>query len=633
MGHTASVYVRGKGSGTLSVLADGAGVGAKAFAVDSGEWTRVEVPFAPGLMARSHQVVLEVAGEVWADAFQVEPGDQATDYVKRPEVSLAFPRTDASVVRIQFEDDPAIVNFMVTGAEKHNLNARVTNVYGEERALPDVALVGGGTAQGSLQYVVFAGRSYGVFRLEAWVEDQSGRAVSPVNEVVITRVPRARWWGGDAPESPFGLHLGPTQRQMVLAKAVGVNWARLHDAGVEAVGWSFVEPEKGEWRWKDENVKRYRDHHLSLLGTLQQSPGWASGMGKGAEGYWDRYLAPANLADWENYVREVTAHYQESIQAWDVWNEPWLAKFFMKWDPEKKAAVRSATAAEDYAKLSNAAFNAGKSVMPTFNVVGLNSTGGPGGAKWTRAVAEAGGLTPCDTYGYHSYTAEAAGFPGDAAARHFQDAMGPAAEKLGGKLDKPVWMTEGTGTNFLIARGFYKHSAPGEDPRDAVEVADKCVRYVVSTLAQGVSKVFLYHTNVSGEFRPGAGAYQSLVTDDGYPEPSAAAHAVMAWHLEGKKFVKRVEVAKGVYAAIFRGEMRTVAVLTSAAGYERYALPTDVIALDVRDLFGNPLGEGAVYKGRTTYVDLQGTEAELEKALAHGGTRRATVTPTTRTVK
>ncbi|HZZ45033.1 MAG TPA: hypothetical protein VFE58_19005, partial [Tepidisphaeraceae bacterium] len=623
MKHTASVYVRGHGSGALSVMADGVGVGAQGFTVNSDQWQRVVLTFEPGLMAREHQLVLDCSGEVWVDAFQLEPGEKATDYVTRPEVSLAFPKTDASVARIQFDDDPAIINFMVTGGGDNALNTKVYDIYGEERQLTDIALSGEEISTGSLQYELFMGHSYGVFRIEAWVEDQTGKRISPMSEIVILRVPRARDWDDDAMDSPFGVHLGPVHRQMVIAKAVGMNWVRLHDAGVEATAWASVEPVKGEWHWRDDEVKRYRDHHLMLLGTLQQSPGWASGYGKPTDDYWLHYLEPVDMAAWGEYVTKTTGHYKDSIQAWDIWNEPWN-RFWSVWDAKKNEAVRSPTAGEDYAKLEKATFVAAKAVNPTFRLAGLNSTGGTHGKGWTKEVAAADGLSGCDLYSYHSYSNEMAGFPGDVAERHFQDALGPAIQKLGGKLDKPVWMTEGTGANGAITRGFYHYSAPGEDAEDAMEVADRLVRYEVSTLAQGAAKVFLYSMNVGGEFRPGAGEYQSLVTDDGFPEPSAAAHAVMAWHLEGKHFVKRIELAKGVYASIFEGENHSVAVITSAVTYGKYVLPGDVIALDVRDLFGNDVPDKTVFDGRTTYVDVQGSEGDLEKALVHQGVKRAT---------
>jgi len=57
----------------------------------------------------------------------------------------------------------------------------------------------------------------------------------------------------------------------MMAKAVGVNWVRLHDAGTEYIGWSFLEPEKGKWQFRDADLRRYRDHNLKTWSTLYQS--------------------------------------------------------------------------------------------------------------------------------------------------------------------------------------------------------------------------------------------------------------------------------------------------------------------------------------------------------------------------
>ena len=78
-----------------------------------------------------------------------------------------------------------MVNFVVTGSDDYVLNTKVVDIYGEERRLPDVSLGSGDVSRGSLAYEVFGGRSFGVFRVEAWLEDQTGRRVSPVNEIVV----------------------------------------------------------------------------------------------------------------------------------------------------------------------------------------------------------------------------------------------------------------------------------------------------------------------------------------------------------------------------------------------------------------------------------------------------------------
>ena len=120
--------------------------------------------------------------------------------------------------------------------------------------------------RGQVGYDAFPDRPLGQFRIEAWVEDSSGNRISSFNELLVTRIRRPRHWNEDAPDSPFGIHMGSTTRHHMLAKAIGINWTRLHDAGCAYTCWSFLEPHEGQWTFKDEDIARYRAHHISILG-------------------------------------------------------------------------------------------------------------------------------------------------------------------------------------------------------------------------------------------------------------------------------------------------------------------------------------------------------------------------------
>src|SRR5262249_30251697 len=157
------------------------------------------------------------------------------------------------------------------------LKAKVVNLYGQEKSLPDVKLASDFLCRGQLRYDVFAGRPLGQFRIEAWVEDSSGKRISSFNELLVTRLRRARHWNEDAPESPFGVHMASLKRPIKLAKAIGLNWTRLHDAGCAYTCWAFLEPQKGQWRFSDEDIARYRANRIEILGMLGTAPPWATG--------------------------------------------------------------------------------------------------------------------------------------------------------------------------------------------------------------------------------------------------------------------------------------------------------------------------------------------------------------------
>ena len=168
----------------------------------------------------------------------------------RSEVSLGLPRSEASAARIQFADDKPIVDFAVSGIAPDGavLKVKVVNLYGEEKALPDVKLDDQPIQRGQFHIDVFPDRPFGQFRVEAHVEDSAGKVISTFNELIVTRLRRPRHWGEDAPDSPFGTHMNAIERQLNFAKAIGINWVRLHDAGgPEFIDWAFVEPSKGQW--------------------------------------------------------------------------------------------------------------------------------------------------------------------------------------------------------------------------------------------------------------------------------------------------------------------------------------------------------------------------------------------------
>ena len=586
--HTASIFIRGKGHVTIVVLADGRQIAA-ADADASDAWKRMAVTFAPVMLAETHQLQLVTTGTVWVDAMQVEPGESPTPYKSAMpcEVSAAAVSPgEVSAARIQFIDKPATIDFAVTGNAKDAiLKAKVVDLFGDEKTLDGIKLSSDFLRRGQLHYDVFADRPLGQFRIEAWVEDSAGNRISTFNESVVTRLRRPRHWNEDAPDSPFGIHMASITRHLLLAKAIGVNWTRLHDAGCAYTCWAFVEPHKGQWTFHDDDIARYRKNHIEILGMLGTAPPWATGVPAKPNGpdYWDRWVEPRDNADYANYVHVMTSRYKDAIRYWDIWNEPW-GKFWSKWDDAEKKIDRSATPAEDFAKLQAAAYDAAKKVDPNLTLTGIDTMGGSIGVKWTKPLVDLGALSTCDVYDYHFYNTEQNGFPKDAADRTFEDSWRPAIDHLGGKLDKPVWMSEGNGANRMIVRGMYHYTLPPSvADEDFLRLCDYQSRYMTRVLSRGVKKIFMYGINVGGEWRAGPGDFQTLVNDDAFAHPEAAAHSALAYELEDTHFIERIDPVKGIHAYLFEGPKRSEAVILSEAKFASY-IPPHLKDGAVRDL-------------------------------------------------
>ena len=620
--HVASLYVRGDWDGKLIVAGGRGQVCAEVPLKTSGtEWQRVELTFKPILLAQAHHVRLEGKGTLWIDQMQVEHATKATAFApqKAIEVNLALPASDASSARVVFEGEPLKMQYAIVGqAPGALLKARLVTLYGDQKVLPAVKLGADSLATGTLTYDAFKVHPLGTYRLEAWVEDAAGKKLSAENEVVFYRLHRPRYWGKDAPNSFFGTHTLSTNRHLTMAKAAGVNWVRLHDAGTEYIGWSFLEPEKGKWQFRAADLQRYRDHNLKILGLLSTSPGWASNWGKPATGYFDRYLEPLNMDDWANAVRTIVTHHRDLIDSYEIWNEPWGTSFwYLNWDETKGKTwgehfVPSPTPSKDYALLQKTAYGAAHEVFPKVTIVGFNTYGAENGTKWTKDVMDFGGIDTCDAISYHHYESSMTGFPGDATEKAYQAAVGPIIDKLG-RVPKPVWMSEGAPMSGDVSNGFYKCTLPYDNGNDNWRVADRLARYVVSRRATGEKHEFLYTMHGISTFG-GAVDWTTLVTAEGYLHPSAAAHSALAWLLEDTDYVKRVTLAEGVYAYLFSGPARSVAVISSAATHAAYKLPKSP-DVQLLDLFGNPLAPGAAIDDHVSYVLCNAGLAKLQSAL------------------
>ncbi|MFA7236652.1 MAG: hypothetical protein WC058_07295 [Phycisphaeraceae bacterium] len=597
-----SIYIKGRGTGKLSIGCDGRELAKSDFNVDSSqEWKRIEVPFTPNILGRIHSIQLvlnQPTRGLWVDALQAEEGEHAGPYVsmKTAEVALACPSdTDAAAARIQFADEPAEVEYCVTGAESGSvLKTEVFDLYGHERSLPDILLPLNGTSpvRGRLAYDPPVDRPYGQFRIECRVVKED-TDISPVNELIVTRIRRPRFWGIDAPQSYFGTHTFSNNRHLLMAKAVGINWVRLHDAGIEYVQWYSLEPQPGRWTFHDASINKYRGKHLSILGQLVTAPLWASRHPQDATlGYYDRFFMPRDYSLFGQYVKTVVGRYQGVIDAWDMWNEPWGAHFWIyDYNASEKRFIQSPDAAGDYARLMGTSYEQAKLASPNAIISGLNTYDTGRGTQWTNRLLAAGALPSCDVINYHQYILMRCGFPGDRAQQGYHEALGNMLDTPDFKSPKPVWMTEGNPISGRCKNGFYHYTLPKTDERENwMDNCDCQSRYMVSLLSCGVQKFFLYSMHVHGYFGI-PHRDRTIVTSEGYPDSTAVAYAALAWNLDGMQPVTTLTLAPDVYAFLFQSTdgLRSAAVLATKRTDIPPFTPATAPDMQRQDVLGNPL--------------------------------------------
>jgi hypothetical protein len=632
--HTASIYVKGEGSLKLTAMERNVPIAERSFTIRPEEsWRRVEIPFQPVANGQNHFIRFSSSGEIWLDGAMVNEGDSAMPFagMKEAEVALAVVPGKISIAGMQFDDEPAVMRYMVTGniPENSRLEALVTDAAGQTAAIGPIDLTRRDSwYAGEFLFDRIPGQNLGAFRIEARAVDASGRPISPWAEAVVSRVMPPRHWGRLAPDSPFGIHLRPAARHLLMAKATGNNWARLHNDGNHITSWALIEPDQGQWRWADDDLQRYRDHHFEILGMLETAPKWASlwglterGKASGRPGYFEMFFQPRTPSLYADYVSTVAQRYRDQIRAWEVWNEPWQIKWFgadYVEDEGRQKIVTSENPQRDYVALMRAAFEAVKAIDPELTVVGFNSTSNEdhrpvpegvfGGSQWTAGVLAENGERYTDAASFHYYTGEMNAFPGDQAERAVRTAFGPN-ELIPERVSLPIWMTEGSSTvGGRIRHGLYRHSLPYRNGEDPLHLTELVLRYDVALLARGISKIFLY---AMGDFAQGTpGSYRTFVTSSGSLHPSALGRATLAWHVDGLEFRRGVELGDGVYAFVFEGQGRSVAVICPRFGHGTLLLPTngDIV---VRDLFNNPRAADETIGDQSVFVTLEGPAEDL----------------------
>jgi hypothetical protein len=593
----------------------------------SDRWTTATLDFQPDPTLTAYAVVFRGTGTLYLDSLTARAGTSDTEYASAGSCEVALSSGDHSIDanRIQFLDEPAVIDWCVTGDfDGATLKSKVVNAYGEERPLPDILLhrkpdTTQAIVYGTESYDAFKSTPLGPFRIEAWVEC-GGVRVSPINEAVMTRIRKPYYWGQDAPLSPFGNHFLSNRRTVTAMKAAGVNWERLNDNGMKATCWGYVEPEPGKWTFDDTIIANYRAGHIKVLGYLGTAPKWASYFdGYHLPYYLDLCSQPRDLSQFENYVKTTTAHFKGVIDEYDIENEPFSATF---WHRGVNAATgkpdAGPTPAADYAALAKVACAAAKQVDPQIRLNGICTTM----REWSKAAFDAGAYDYCDNVAYHWYTPAATGYPGDVNAQEYENAIGYIAKHAAGPL-KPIVLTEGNPTRAgdippgNLGRddytGMYKNSIPWKSDDDLLALADSPCRYAVSELALGVKQIFYYgdftYTNLLS-----SPSFPVLLGADGYPHPALAAFSNMAWLVEGRHYAETKQIADNVFAVMFSGRGGTVAAI-SGPRYAHCVLPR-LKGVAYLDLFGNPLPASAEYSGTLLYAFSKQSPYDLGKSLS-----------------
>lgn len=576
------------------------------------EWNTAVSVFTPNATAEAFYLRIVGSGKLWLDCANVTLGKEPPREETECAVALAPVSGEiASVTRIQFTDEPALVKWCVRDAPAGaTLKMRVADIYGARYELADIKLAAQKEQSGEVNFMPALAPKLGQFRIEAVVATADGkRAAEPV-ETVVTRLARPPAWGKDAPDSPFGAHFLAQEGMIKTMKAMGINHARFHDAHTELTGWAHLEPEKGKWNFakSDWCIEALRKNNIWIFGQLGTAPAWATHYGDlGCKymGYFERYLRPTNVVDWVNYVKTIVKRNEGRINEYFVWNEPWGGWWKSAADIKYYDADK---AAYDFGVFQNITSQAAREVVPSVKICGYNTYASESGRDWTAGVDSAGAFATCDALDFHFYTTVRLcrrGMQSTVMHATFEPVLAAHANFDG----KPVYMSEGQGTSNggTSSRehlsGLYRLCVPWAAEARALytDCADKTCRYLVEMMAEGVKRIYLYtaHGYTCLAVRP---SFLTLIGADGFATPTSVAHSHMACRIEGKQFVRSTEYGKKAMAYLFAdAQGNEVTMYSDLTSDEAMALAADKTLL-VTDLFGNALNKTTYLPGSVVWA-------------------------------
>ncbi|CAG0937413.1 hypothetical protein TFLX_06342 [Thermoflexales bacterium] len=154
-------------------------------------------------------------------------------------------------------------------------------------------------------------------------------AQSPAGEPTQSAVPQptATSWPRTRLKSPeYGIQAflwwkpEITKRDLTLVQELGFQWVK------QSFSWRDIEPaQKGHYEWKlaDDVVRRVgRRGNLKLLARIDRQPFWSQAPGTPKS----ENAPPANLQDFGDFCYAIADRYKGKITAYQVWNEPNLAR-------------------------------------------------------------------------------------------------------------------------------------------------------------------------------------------------------------------------------------------------------------------------------------------------------------------
>jgi len=279
----------------------------------------------------------------------------------------------------------------------------------------------------------------------------------------------------------------------------GATWIRID------VDWSVVEVDAGHYQWEstDRLIAAARQRGLQVLGMLAYTPHWAR-----PEGSEDK-VPPTDPAMFARFTADAVARYGPmGVTAWEIWNEPNSALFWMpKPDPD------------EYARLLVASADAMRAVDDDITIVtgglapAVDDPDGRSMAPITFLAELYDSLgNAADAIGVHPYSFPASPFDAETAGWNTFYQLPELYEELVelGATNTSIWLTE--------------YGAPTGTSERSVAESDQAVLITDALLAvdqwSWAGPIFLYTLRDPRYDPPDLEANFGLIRADGTPKPA-----------------------------------------------------------------------------------------------------------------
>ncbi len=287
------------------------------------------------------------------------------------------------------------------------------------------------------------------------------------------------------------------QKTALLLESSGSEWVRLD------LGWQDFEPRQGEYSaWSlqhyEEELQRARAAGQRVILMVHKSPKWASGSD-------NEQAAPRDPGDYGRFLRFLGQRYGQYVDAWEIWNEPNLERFWPTGpDPRK------------YVRLLKAGYNAIQSSDPSAEVLfgGLSTND----YEFVKRAYAAGAKGYFDALATHPYSCAR---PPEQVVRTADGRMNratfPAYREVRRVMRrnhdaKPIWFTEfGWSTTSREC---------GVSRATQADYLRRAFRYMEQDPYVKVATWYTFRNNYWENDRDETGAQYGLVDTDFDPKPS-----------------------------------------------------------------------------------------------------------------